>query len=103
MRPLLSTALLALLWSAPALATAGVIHGTLRVPPAAPEPAPSVRAYPGAAGSMACGRPPQHGLVGDAVIYVDHVPAAVESALARSDDEAPQLAQKGQMFVPRVV
>ena len=103
MRPFLSSALLALLWSAPALATAGVIHGTLRVPPPAPLPAASVSAYPGSAGSMPCAHESQHGLASDAVIYVDHVPAEAESALAKAADETPRLAQKGQMFVPRVV
>ena len=103
MRSFLSSALFALLWSVPALATAGVIHGTLRVPfPTTPQAA-GANAYPGSAGSMPCGHEPQRGLASDAVIYVDHVPASTESVLAASTDETPQLAQKGQMFVPRVV
>jgi len=61
-----------------------------------------MNAYPGSAGAMSCGREPQHGLVIDAVIYVDHVPASAESALEAAS-ETPRLAQKGQMFVPRVV
>jgi plastocyanin len=103
MRPFLSSALLALLWSTPALATAGVIHGTLRVPPSAPPRLASANAYPGSAGTMAGAHAPEHGLVSDAVIYVDHVPAAAESALSLAAGERPRLAQKGQMFVPRVV
>ena len=103
MRSFLSSALFALLWSVPALATAGVIHGTLRVPSPTTPQAAGANAYPGSAGSMPCGHEPQHGLASDAVIYVDHVPASTESVLAASTDETPQLAQKGQMFVPRVV
>lgn len=103
MRTFLSSALFALLWSVPALATAGVIHGTLRVPPSAAPPAGGANAYPGSAGSMAGAHAPRHGLVTDAVIYVDHVPAESESALAARAGAAPKLAQKGQMFVPRVI
>jgi len=62
-----------------------------------------VHAYVGSAAAMASAMEPQHGLASDAVIYVDHVPATAESALAVAAPETPRLAQKGQMFVPRVV
>ena len=105
MRTLLSSALVALLWSIPAPVAAGVIHGTLRVPPLPAPSAGGTDAYPGTAGSMAGAHQVRHGLVTDAVIYVDHVPAAAESALAAAAASAapPRLAQKGQMFVPRVI
>jgi plastocyanin len=105
MRTLLASALTALLWSLSAPAMAGVIHGTLRVPPLPPPPAGSANPYPGSAGSMAGMHQVQHGLASDAVIYVDHVPSAAESALAAGAAQAPapKLAQKNQMFVPRVV
>jgi plastocyanin len=45
----------------------------------------------------------QRGLASDAVVYVDRVPAAAESALAVAAGPAPRLAQKDQMFAPRVI
>jgi len=45
----------------------------------------------------------EHGLPGDAVVSIARVPAAAESALARLPGAVPQLAQKDQSFVPRVV
>jgi len=103
MKLFLFSALFALLWSVPAPATAGVIHGRLRVPPSAPPSAGSMNAYPGSAGSMAGMHEAQRGLASDAVVYVDRVPAAAESALAAAAGPAPRLAQKDQMFVPRVI
>ena len=48
---------------------------------------------------------PARGQVTDAVVYVEQVPAGVDSALALAASAAPrpQLAQKNQSFVPRVV
>ena len=43
------------------------------------------------------------GLVTDAVISVDRVPTAAESALAKAEVPRPRLAQKDQEFLPRVV
>jgi len=103
MKSILFSALVALLWSAPSPATAGVIHGRLRVPVSAPPSAGSKNAYPGSAGSMAGMHDVERGLASDAVLYVDHVPAAAESALAAAAGPAPRLAQKDQMFVPRVI
>jgi plastocyanin len=102
MKTFLSCALFALSSSIPALAAAGVIQGTLRVPPPV-RPAVSPNAYPGSAASMAGAHEAQHGLASDAVIFVDQVPAAAESALAAAAGATPKLAQKGQMFVPRVI
>jgi len=105
MRTFLLSALLALLWSVPAPVAAGVIHGTLRVPPPAAPPAVGATAYPGSAASMPGMHATVHGLASDAVIYVDHVPAAAESALAAAavSIAPPKLAQKDQSFVPRVI
>ncbi len=103
MKPLPAAALLMLLWTRPPQAAAGVIRGTLRVPPPAAAPAAPMNAYPGSAGSMAGMHAPRRGLAGDAVLYVSDVPAHAESALAAAAGPAPLLAQKDQRFVPRVV
>jgi plastocyanin len=83
-------------------AGAGVIHGTIRTPtPAAP--APTMNAYPGRANAMAGGMMPVHGRAADAVVYLERIPAEAESTLARTPGPRPQLAQKDEAFVPRVV
>ena len=82
-------------------AHAGVIRGTLHVPPSTGRML-LLNAYPGQANSVPGMRPVVHGLASDAVISVDHVPAFAESALARVATR-PRLAQKDQAFVPRVV
>ena len=83
-------------------AEAGVIHGTIRTPtPAAP--APTMNAYPGRANAMAGGMMPVHGRAADAVVYIVRIPAEAESTLARTPAPRPQLAQKDEAFVPRVV
>ena len=90
--------------AAPAVtpAQAGVIHGTIRTPtPAAP--APTMNAYPGRANAMAGGTMPVHGRAADAVVYIVRIPAEAESTLARTPGPRPQLAQKDEAFVPRVV
>jgi plastocyanin len=100
----LALALLVVLASANAAprALAGVIHGTIRTPtPAAP--APTMNAYPGRANAMAGGMMPVHGRAADAVVYIVRIPAEAESALARTPEPRPQLAQKDEAFVPRVV
>jgi plastocyanin len=100
MKTLRSSALIALLWSAPASACAGVIHGTLRMPQVAPSVATGRGAH-GNAGGRADARAP--GPLSDAVVYVDHVPAATESVLAAAGDRPARLVQQGQRFVPRVL
>lgn len=84
-------------------ASAGVIHGTLRTGSRSPAPGISMNAYPGSAGSMPGMHAATRGLPTDAVVYVDHVPAAAESSLVRASSPMPRLAQKDQSFVPRVL
>jgi plastocyanin len=81
---------------------AAELRGTLAVP-AAPPAAHHMNAYPGSASSMAGHRMAPRGAVNDAVLWIERVPAAAESALARVPAVHPQLAQKDQCFVPRVV
>jgi plastocyanin len=92
--------LAALVSAAPA--TAGVIRGSIRTPPAV-APAPAMNAYPGRASALPGGRAPERGRVTDAVVYLARIPAAAESVLAGSRRERPQLAQSQEAFVPRVV
>ena len=58
--------------------------------------------YAGQSGSMPGMHDVIRGLVTDAVIYVDHVPPAADSALAVQAPH-PTLAQQNQSFVPRVL
>lgn len=91
--------LAALAPTSPALA--GSITGTIHVravPPVAARPS----AYPGRADAMPGMHASPRGLVSDAVVYLDHVPADVESALAVPHPH-PKLAQKDQAFAPRVL
>ncbi len=80
---------------------AGVIRGTLDVPAAAPAP-PSLDRYPGQANALPDARPAPHGLVSDAVVYLESVPPATEAALTAAASH-PQLAQSHQAFDPRVL
>ena len=86
-------------------AAAGVLRGVVRVPTLLPATAPSVSNYPGHATAMPGMHMPARGLVTDAVVYLEQVPAEVDSALAVAAVAAPrpQLAQRNQSFVPRVV
>jgi plastocyanin len=81
---------------------AGIIRGTLKTPPVSQGPQSPDR-YPGRANSMPGMHMAVRGLVTDAVISVDQVPSAAESALAVVENPHPGLAQKDQSFVPRVV
>src|SRR5262249_17787227 len=83
-------------------ARADVVRGTLHVPTLAPDQAAPER-YPGRASSMPGMHATPRGLVTDALISVDRVPAAADSALAKLDTPRPRLAQKDQAFLPRVV
>lgn len=80
-------------------ANAGVIHGLLRTPPVA-ETAASHNAYPGRASSLASVKKMPHGRAGDAVIWVEKVPASADTA---TGEGRPRLAQKDQCFMPRVL
>jgi plastocyanin len=85
------------------IAAAGVIHGVLHVPPvASPVEAPANR-YPGRAASLPRVAPMVHGAPTDAVISIQRIPAAADSALAARREEIPKLAQKDPSFVPRVL
>jgi len=85
-------------------AAAGTIRGRVHLPPA-PRAAEAANAYPGNAHAMPGMHAPPRGLPADAVVSVERIPAAAESALARAaaGAAAPQLAQKDQAFVPRVL
>ena len=91
---------LSLAFHAP-LAIAGVIRGVVLGVGSAPAQA-SASAYPGMAGSMPGMHAAVRGLAQDAVLYVEHVPAEVESTLAQPGPH-PLLAQLGQTFRPRVL
>jgi plastocyanin len=82
---------------------AGAIRGTIRIPAGSRTSAQVANAYPGRAGSLAQATPTIHGLPADAVVWLDRVPATVESTLAAARPQVPQMAQKGQAFVPRVL
>jgi plastocyanin len=95
--------MVALLCLVPPPSLAGVIRGTVHVPGSSPTVAASMNAYPGRAGFLPGAYGTQRGRVSDAIVYVEHVPAQAESALASIKRATPQLAQKGQSFVPRVL
>jgi len=84
-------------------AVGGTIRGSIHVPGVASTPSPAMNAYPGRAGAMTGMHGPALGRVTDAVVYVEKIPAAAESALARMPPARPRLAQKDEAFVPRVV
>lgn len=86
----------------PSPAAAGVITGTVRIASAAPAAAGGGNPYPGRAGSLAQASPIERGAVLDAVVFLERIPAAVDSALDAPGAPA-RLVQKGQAFVPRVV
>ena len=78
---------------------AGVVRGTVHVPmPESAAPAPN--AYPGRASSLAHPAHATRGLAHDAVLWLEKVPAAADTA---RNDPRPRLAQKDQAFVPRVL
>lgn len=83
-------------------ATAGVIRGTLRVPANAPQQAPAANAYPGHAAALPGNHMIARQQASDAVIYVEAIPAEVNAALAATAPPPPRLAQRDQMFAPRV-
>jgi len=98
----ISAAMMALLCLGPTSPSAGVIRGTITVPRVVGTAAVA-NPYPGRANSLAGAHSVTHGLVSDAVVYVERIPASAESALAIVPTKAPTLAQKDQAFVPRVV
>lgn len=94
-----SAALCIAWWLAASPAAAGVVRGTVHVPPPAPM-AVMPSAYPGHASSLANVGPMMHGMVTDAVLWIEKVPSAADTA---ADDPHPKLAQKDQCFQPRVL
>jgi plastocyanin len=80
-------------------AAAGTIHGSVTVPPAPAQDA-RFRPYAGRASSLPAPARPARGLVSDAVIYVESLPAG---ATPSAHGPTPQLAQRDQSFEPRVV
>lgn len=86
-----------------ATASAGVIRGTLKIPGARTQTTEVANAYPGRAASLPGPHGVLQGSVTDAVLYIDAIPAPVNASLPVTTAQAPKLAQKDQMFVPRVV
>jgi plastocyanin len=80
----------------------GTVRGTVRVPAGGGQARVVHQAYPGQAGSLPDPTPIVHGLVTDAVVWIEGLPAEAESAMARPSAR-PQMAQKNQNFVPRVL
>src|SRR5215470_12866169 len=103
MRARLAGLVTASLVCAAGAARAGVIHGVLHVPPVAIAVEAVGNRYPGRASSMPHVAPMVHGAANDAVISIQRIPPAADSALAARRDEVPRLAQKDQSFVPRVL
>jgi plastocyanin len=96
MRSILAIVLVA---SVVAPAAAGSIRGSIRLP-APPVADATFRPYAGRASSLPAPTRPARGLPGDAVVYVEALPAGAPQPAAQP---RPQLAQRGQSFEPRVV
>ncbi len=94
-------AVLAVLVMLPALAGAAVVHGSVHVPTLGPDD-PAFQPYAGRASALAGHACAPRGVVTDAVLYLEAVPARVDSALPMPAVN-PKLAQKDQAFVPRVI
>ena len=93
---------LALLFSAAAVsAEAGVIRGTVRIHSVVPAAESGANGYPGRANSLAQTGSLSRGTVDDAVVFVEKLPAGVDSTLTRRP--RPKLSQKDQTFTPRVI
>lgn len=80
-------------------AAAGSIGGSVKVPPPPAQDA-RFRPYAGRASSLPAPARSPRGLVTDAVVYLDSLPAG---ATLRHDAQRPKLAQREQAFDPRVV
>jgi plastocyanin len=83
-------------------AEAGVIRGVLRPPAIAATASMPMPVYPGTLHALPAPDPVVNGRAADAVISVERIPAAIETTLAL-ETRHPQLAQKNQEFVPRVL
>lgn len=103
MKPLPICSLISLLWILPVPVMAGVIHGTIRVPSLEVRLQGREGPEPVSDSSMSRRRRPHRVLASDAVVYVDRVPAHVESALAAAAGPPARVAQRNRAFVPRVL
>lgn len=83
-------------------AEAGVIRGTLRIHSAVPASGTGGNPYPGRANSLARAGGFSRGTLEDAVIFVEKLPAGVDSTISRGG-RRPRLSQKDQTFTPRVI
>jgi len=83
-------------------AAAGTIRGQVRVPSTGGEGSSAPNPYPGRASSLSKRPVVVRGSVLDAVVYVESIPASVDSTLS-SESSAPSMEQKDQAFGPRVL
>jgi plastocyanin len=93
-------ALLVLLCAFARPGAAGTITGTLKVP--AVSSGTSANPYPGRASALPGRHEVPHGLVTDAVVYVEQISARAESLLV-DDPSGRVLAQRNQAFSERVL
>ena len=83
-------------------AEAGIVRGILRPPATFSRPAAARNPYPGSVHALPGADPVVSGQVSDAVISIERIPAAVDSAIA-PPAAPPRLAQRNQSFVPHVL
>ena len=95
-----TTSLIVFLLALARAGDAGTIAGTLRVP--AISSGTSANPYPGRASALPRRHEVPHGLVTDAVVYVEKIPARAESLLV-DDPSGRVLAQRNQAFSERVL
>src|SRR5262245_43671541 len=86
----------------PQAADAGEVRGVLRLPALTRQASSPPNAYPGQASALPQVPPVRYGYPDDAVVSIENIPAAADAILARTHS-TPQLAQKDQSFVPRVL
>jgi plastocyanin len=86
--------------AAPALGDAS-LAGRLTVPSRSSSPTARANPYPGRVASLAHAAPARLGAASDAVIYVETVPEKL--VLPNPATTPPELVQKDQTFLPRVV
>jgi plastocyanin len=96
--PWLAAGLIALM-AAPA--SAGIIRGEVRLPPAGAAPV-ALQPYAGNANSLPGARAPVPGRVRDAIVYVERLSPDVSAAIP-APALRPQLIQEEQSFKPRVL
>ena len=92
---------LALVAALPAAGHAGTIRGTVELTGGATAHAARPNAYPGRANALAGAKAADMGGVGETIVYVEKLPAGV--TVPPPPSERPELEQRGQAFVPRVL